>query len=87
MTIQEALKIKDALLTLADALKMKPESLAANVIFLDDDRQKILLEAQQLWVNFYESSMVDRGKMLGITVTEGNGGYKSSIILSEVEDE
>jgi len=70
MTTQEALDIKKALLTLSDALNLDFNQVAARVCLLDDDKGAILKQASDLWNEFDDASMVDRGKMLGIEITE-----------------
>jgi hypothetical protein len=69
MEINKALKVREALLTLADVLDCDAGKIAAQVCFFDDKKHAILLDAQKSWVKFYNCDIVGRGKMLGITIT------------------
>ena len=70
MDIQQALDIKHALLTLSKALDKPFNNVASNVCMFDDDKFKILVEASDLWNAFESASLVERGKMIGIEITE-----------------
>jgi len=78
MEIKKALKVREAFLVLAEVLEITPEEVAGHVCLLISDKQhKTLLEAQDLWMKFADCDLVERGKMLGITVTlceEAQGG-------------
>ena len=70
MDIQQALDIKNALLTLSNALGTPVKSVSSYVCMFDTDKFKILVEASDLWNAFESASFVDRGKMMGIEITE-----------------
>jgi len=69
MKVNEALEIRTALLTLSDSLNIDAKELSSLILLFGEDTHKILLEAQKLWIEFYDSDIVERGKMMGIEVT------------------
>lgn len=69
METQKALDIKQALITLSDALGMEFNQIASRICFLDKDKGAILREASDTWNKFDNASIVERGEMLGINIT------------------
>jgi len=70
MEIRKALEIRKAIITLSDALDIKPKDIALNICFLDEEKYKILVAASETWEKFSNVDVVTRGKMLGIEITE-----------------
>lgn len=70
---KQSLKIKEALLTLADYLDMTPEQVANNVCFLDKEKFAKLKKASEEWNKFDDEKDVrKRAEMLGYEVEYGN---------------
>jgi hypothetical protein len=84
MNIQQALKIKEALLTLSDALNISAQDIASRVCFFDEDKFEKLKKASDLWNEFDNADIVERGAMLGIKIYDmDNGSFETDdIILS-----
>jgi hypothetical protein len=74
MKTQEALNIRDALITLSKALDMDIQKVASYVCLFDDKRYAVLKEASKIWNEFHDASIVERGKMMGIKITEYEPG-------------
>lgn len=73
MEIQKALEIKKALIVLGDAVGIDPVKIASYIgLFIDAAQHEILIDASNKWNEFDSASLVERGNMLGITITEGN---------------
>ena len=72
MKTKQALKIKEAILTLSDYLDMTPQQVGSNVCFLDKERFAKLKAASDIWNTFDNADIVERGKMLGIEVSLSN---------------
>jgi hypothetical protein len=69
MDTRKALDIKQALVTLADALGMTAQGVAANVCLLDQKKFDILLKANRIWNAFEGADIETRGAMLGLEIT------------------
>lgn len=84
METKKAIDIVNAMATLADALGMEVTEVGSYVAFFDDERREILNEALAEYYKFQSASIVERGAMLGITITEHEGGaLEASTVLSE----
>lgn len=68
MTYKEAIEVKKALLVLAEYLGVTPEKVASNVCFFDREKWKKLIEASNLWNEFEDMNIVERGRVLGIKI-------------------
>jgi hypothetical protein len=69
MKINKALDIKKALLTLSEELNISWHDLIARICFFDKAPHDILVDASNTWNEFDNADIVERGRMLGITVT------------------
>ena len=85
MNTHEAIEIVKALSLLSKTLNIEFRQACVNICLLDEDKYKILQNAVQLYVDFQDMNIVDRGKALGITVHERpNEGWETEpIVLSE----
>ena len=70
MDTKRALEIKKALLLIAEVFDSNVRAIASCLAILNLDRYKILVKASDLWNNFDQAGLVERGKMLGVTITE-----------------
>ena len=68
--LRKALEIKRALITLANALDMSAPTIVSNICMLDENKFDIFVEASAMWCRFDAVGIVEKGKMLGIEVTE-----------------
>lgn len=86
LATKDALKVVEALDTLAAFLGLEPHTAGAYLAFFSDERTAKLNEAIRLHNEFREAPIVERGRMLGITITECDGGYSAETVLSEEEE-
>jgi len=70
MEIRKALEIKRALITLANALDMSAPTIVSNICILDEKKLDIFVEASEMWCRFDAVGIIEKGKMLGIEITE-----------------
>ena len=72
MTIEQAIRVKKALLALSDVLNISPQKLAEEICFMGwEDRRTILMEASRMWNEFEDGDFETKAKMLGYEVTKG----------------
>ena len=69
ITTEQALRVREALITLCDFLDMPFIQVAGNVCLLDKKMMDRLTGASAIWTKFIKADVVERGKMLGIEVT------------------
>lgn len=81
METREAIKIMDAICTLADVLAMSEQEVCSNVCFLNKERYAKLVEANKIYNDFQDKSVADRGRALGYEVVESPVGISISTTL------
>jgi len=70
MDTREALEVKKAIFTLERVLNTDFLEIASNVCMFDKEKFEVLKEASKLWNEFDNANTVDRGKLIGIEITE-----------------
>jgi len=70
MEVQTALNVKKAIILLSEVTGIKFGDIAGSIGFFDNDGFEKLKEASVIWNDFESKNIVERGAMLGITVTE-----------------
>ena len=83
MTTDEALKITNAITTLADLFGESPQEFATSLCIFHEHRLEPVNKAIRKNKEFIDSDIVKRGELLGITITKTDQGYESTIVLSE----
>ena len=86
MKTQKALDIIQAMQLLADTLDLTFLEVGQRICFMDSAKADVIREAADIHNAFLDASIPERGAMLGIEITECDGGYTSEIVLSERED-
>jgi len=83
MDTQTAIDIIKALDTIGTALDMEPNSVGAFACFYDEKKIAIINEAAKLYNEFHGADIVERGRLIGLEITQCDGGYQTSTVLSE----
>lgn len=68
MDIKTALNIKEAFILLEKELNVPIQKLGSLIHLYNEDCYKKLQEASVLWNKFNHANIVERGKMLGLTI-------------------
>jgi len=74
MKVQDALSITDAFAKIATFMGLEVLAVMQRVVFMDEGLAEKLKEPIKITNNFYHSNTVERGKMLGLTITEHEPG-------------
>ena len=69
MNTKKALEIKKALFTISELLEIEPQELVNSICFLHKERFPKIKQASDLWNEFENADLVNRAKMLGITIS------------------
>lgn len=84
MDARKAIDIMNAISLLADEFGEDRQDFLGSLCLFWGKRRPILNEAIRINNIFYHSDIVERGKMLGITIHTTENGYKTdAIVLSE----
>ncbi len=87
MTPREGMDIVKGIDTIALAFGQDFQAIASWLALGDERKTAIINEAITLHNKFRDASIVERGAMLGIQITENrNGDFSSSAVLSETSD-
>ena len=69
MNTQKALEIKKAIFTISDLLEIEPQDLVNSICLLNKERFLKIKKASDIWNEFDDADLVNRGKMLGFTIS------------------
>lgn len=83
MTTRDALKICEAVNFLSETFGESFQDTCSRLIYFNDQRMAVMKEAVALNNAFAEAPIVERGRMLGITITQSSGTHMSEAVLSE----
>ena len=69
MTTNKAINVSKAIETLADFFGEDVQNIAISLVILNSKRKPLLNDAIKLTRQFYDSDIVERGKLLGMEIT------------------
>ncbi len=87
MTPKQGLDLIKAIMTIAEVTGESFKDLATRIVFLDEARNALVMEAVNHHNAFHEAGIVDRGKMLGLTITECTAEEADKFITDEEDEE
>ena len=69
MTTNKAINVSKAIETLADFFGEDVQDIAISLVLLNSKRKTLLNDAIKITRQFYDSDIVERGKLLGMEIT------------------